>query len=780
MAALVHGVHRAAASNPLIWLVISHFIAAVLAVPLARKVGRSAFLLLAGVPAVTAIWGVTALLRSPGDAPMRESHQWISSLEVDLSFEASGLSILMAVLIGGIGAMIFVYSYRYFDSGNPALARICSLLLAFAGAMLGLVLADGFFTLLLFWEATSVTSFFLIGIDYGQASARAAARQALLMTALGGIALLVGLVLLGTSTGAWHLSTLVDRGVADGAGLPGVALALVAVGCLSKSAQAPFGSWLPAAMAAPTPISAYLHSATMVKAGVYLIARLSPILGLGWWRWIIVFSATASMILAGWRAMRQDDLKLLLAHSTIAQLGLLCFLFVVPVPSAQTAALIILVAHALTKAGLFMGVGIIDHAAHTREISRLDHLARNARSIALIMCMGLACMIGLPFTLAFAGKEKAIEALLHSPSRYSLAGVAALLTASALTAAYSTYALKGALFSSARGTPARLVKYRAASLTTPAMILTGVGIIFAIVTYVPNRFLSAAVLYAGEAVPVKVPLLPPVGIVLTLSLSALMVGSALGWVDSARRIAQRISLPFAAGQRAYESINVGLIRFADRLAGIFQSGSLPAYVATIVAAGMGLLVWHLLMSDLDMGAPELTASAVELMLVIACGILAMVIAMQRSRVVAILLLGGIGYGLGALFIVLGAPDLALTQVVVETLAVVVFLAVIRDQPATFGGYRFVSTEIPKIGIAVLGGMAVFLLLLISDGYKAAGHVSAEIAERSISEAGARNVVNAILVDFRALDTVGEIVVLAIAVIGAATLAGIGVLRRKRA
>ncbi|RIK10465.1 MAG: hypothetical protein DCC49_03265 [Acidobacteria bacterium] len=762
------------------YLVVAHFAAALVAIPVARRLGGKAFLLAAAVPAATALWSLTVLSRSASTTSPGEVHAWIKGLDVDLSFQAGGLSALMAFLIGGIGVLVFLYSYRYFDPAGPEVVRVCSLLLAFAGSMLGLVLADGFFTLFLFWEATSVTSFFLIGTEFKHAAARAAATQALLITGLGGIAMLVGFTIFGASTGIWHLSGVENAGSQTLTGLPAVALVLIATGCLAKSAQLPFGSWLPAAMAAPTPVSAFLHSATMVKAGVYLIARLSPVLGGGPWRALVIGSAGLTMVLAGWRALRQDDLKLLLAHSTVAQLGLLCFLFAMPDRRAWVAGVVLLLAHALSKAGLFMGVGIIDHSLHTRDISRLDRLASEMRGVAAVMSAGFACMAGVPLTLAFAGKERGLENLMEISPPWFYAAIGLMVVASALTAAYSTYALRGAFFTSAKGDVAVLGRRPSLGFVIPAGVLTFAGIAMALFAKAPEMLLGSAVKGATGKANFGIPVLPHVGSALVISLLALACGVGFGYFDRLRHFASKAALPFPLGQRVYEAINVGLIRFADRLAGVVQSGSLPIYVATITIVGMGLIAWYLAAIDIDLGALPLAGSVVELLLVAACGVLAAAMAVQRSRVTAVLLLGGVGYGLAAVFVVLGAPDLALTQVVIETLAVVVFLLVVKDQPAKFGRTRPVGSEVLKIAAAAFAGVVVFVLLAGSEGYRADHFVSAEIVEFSVADAGAQNVVNAILVDFRALDTMGEILVLTIAVIGAATLAGIETRRRGRA
>lgn len=762
------------------YLVVAHFAAALVAIPVAKRLGAKAFLFAAAVPTATAIWSFTVLARPAATGPPAEVHAWITALNMDLSFRGGGLSALMALQIGGIGALVFVYSYRYFDSGAPEVVRVCSLLLAFAGSMLGLVLADGFFTLFLFWEATSVTSFFLIGTEFRQAAARAAATQALLITGLGGIAMLVGFTIFGATTGIWHLSGLADSGSQAVAGLPAVALVLIAAGCLAKSAQLPFGSWLPAAMAAPTPVSAFLHSATMVKAGVYLIARLSPVLGGGVWRAMVIGSAGLTMVLAGWRALRQDDLKLLLAHSTVAQLGLLCFLFAMPDRRAWTAGVVLLMAHALSKAGLFMGVGIIDHSMHTRDISRLDHLGAKLRGVAVVMFAGFACMAGVPLTLAFAGKEKGLEALTEMSASGFNAAAAVVLVATVLTAAYSTYALKGAFFSPAKGEAAVLDQRPRAAFVMPAAVLTFAGVAMALLTKLPEMLLAPVVESATGETGFGIPVLPHVGSVFVVSVLALAFGVGFGYLDRLRHIASKAALQFPLGQRVYEAINVGVIRLADRLAGIVQSGSLPLYVATITIAGMGLVAWHVASIDIDPGALPLAGSPIELFLVVTCGILAVAMAFQRSRVVAVLILGGVGYGLAGLFVVLGAPDLALTQVMIETLAVVVFLLVIKEQPAKFGRTRPSGSEVVKIAASAFAGVVVFALLAGSESYRADHFVSAEIMELSVTEAGAQNAVNAILVDFRALDTMGEILVLAIAVIGAATLAGVELARRRRA
>src|SRR6478752_2438713 len=380
---------------------------------LTRLLGRRVFLVLALLPAAVFVVLLTLLPDVIDGTAIVESVDWIPALDIALSFRIDALALLLALIVTGIGALVLIYCTWYFTDDEPSLGRFAALLLAFAGVMLGLVTSDDVFLLFIFWEATSVLSYLLIGHYTGRKESRGAALQALTVTTFGGLAMLVGLVLLSVEGGTTSLSALIENPVLGTAGEWGIALVLI--GAISKSALVPFHFWLPAAMAAPTPVSAYLHAAAMVKAGVYLIARLAPgYADLEVWHPIIVILGATTMLVGGWRALRQYDIKLLLAYGTVSQLGFLVMVTGFGTRDAALAGLALLVAHALFKATLFLVVGIVDHAAGTRDWRKLSALGRRMPVIATIAFIAAGSMAGLPPLLGFVAKEAVFTAELDA------------------------------------------------------------------------------------------------------------------------------------------------------------------------------------------------------------------------------------------------------------------------------------------------------------------------------------------------------------------------------
>ena len=358
------------------------------------------------------------------------------ALGVNLSFTVDGLSLLFALLISGVGALVLVYAGGYL-AGSPQLGRLYAFLLFFMASMLGLVLADNLLLLFVFWELTSLSSYLLIGFDHERAEARAAALQALLVTGGGSLALLAGFLLLGQVGGSLELSALLSRPGAVTAHLLYVPiLLLVLAGAFTKSAQFPFHFWLPAAMAAPTPVSAYLHSATMVKAGVYLLARLSPVLGgTDFWVWLVTVTGSATMLVGAYLALRQSDLKLILAYSTVSALGVMTSLLGLGGALAVRAALAFLLGHALYKGALFLVAGALDHQTGTRDVDRLAGLARAMPITALAAGLAALSMAGIPPLFGFIAKELSYEATLHAPASAWVTAAAVLANALLVAAA---------------------------------------------------------------------------------------------------------------------------------------------------------------------------------------------------------------------------------------------------------------------------------------------------------------------------------------------------------
>src|SRR5829696_6538699 len=406
---------------------------------LVGRLGTRAFVVLSAVPAAAFVTTLTTSRGARDGAPYTESVRWIPGLDVDLAFQLDTLSWAMSLLVTGVGALVLFYCWGYFSDDEPGLGRFAATLTGFAGAMNGLVVADDLILLYVFWELTTIFSYLLIGHLTTRPTSRRAAIEALVVTTAGGLAMLVGLVILGAQAGTDRISEI----VADppSGSLVNVAVYLLLAGALSKSALVPFHFWLPAAMAAPTPVSAYLHAAAMVKAGIYLVARLAPAFAdLPGWRPIVLGLGAATMVVGGYRALRQTDLKLLLAFGTVSQLGFLMVLVGAGSQELAAAGLVMTIAHALFKSALFLTVGVVDHATGTRDLRQLSGLARRLPALAVIGGLAALSMAGVPPLLGFVGKEAAFAALLEGGLADRTAAVVVLtvlVIGSALTAAYT-------------------------------------------------------------------------------------------------------------------------------------------------------------------------------------------------------------------------------------------------------------------------------------------------------------------------------------------------------
>jgi multicomponent Na+:H+ antiporter subunit A len=742
-----------------------HLVVAALAGALGHRLGRRVFWVAALAPLATvALVALNAGRVLDGEA-LTERYQWVEGLDLAVSFRVDAFALLMLGIVGVIGVLIMVYASQYFHD-EPGLARFSSLLVLFTGAMTGLVAADDLLLLFVFWELTSITSYGLIGFKDQSAAARTAATQALVITSVGGLVLLAGIVLLSIATGAGSISALEATDVSGS--LAGWAAVLILVGCFTKSAQLPFHGWLPGAMAAPTPVSAFLHSATMVKAGVFLIARLSPHLAeLPVWRPLTVGVGLATMGWGGYRALRQTDLKLLLAYGTVSQLGMLVAVFGAGEPKLLLAGTALLFAHAIFKASMFMVVGIVDHATHTREIDRLSGLARAMPVVLVVAVIGGASMSGVFPLLGFVSKEAALVGLLDAHFALHLGATAVFVVASGLTAAYTLrylwggFATKAGVVTEVRR-PAPLFVAPAAVLAVPTVAL-GLGVGWANQLLVP----AAGALDPG-ARNFELHLWAGVNTAFVASLGALAIGAVL---FALRSDVNRFQQALARSWTAADAFQEGLyrtLRGSARLTGVVQSGSLPLYLAVIIVASLAVplaaLVGDARLPEWPFAESPLQVLVAGLTMVAAVGL-----TVARRRFAAVLLLGALGFGSTSIFVLHGAPDLALTQILIETVAVVVYVLVLRHLPQRFVAFQWNTAIAARAAVALLVGVVMFLLTVTAASDRTAVPVDAEMAALSYPEAHGRNVVNVTLVDFRGFDTVGEAVVLGVASLGVVSL-----------
>jgi multicomponent Na+:H+ antiporter subunit A len=766
-------------------ILYAHAIAALVAPVLVHRWGRRAFYPLALVPLGSLPWVAlnwpqddVAAGAAPGRGVQAVHLDWVPQLSMDITFRFDTLAAIMSVLVLGVGALVLFYCAEYFHHHDGhqerRLPSFAAELVAFSGAMFGLVVSDNMLMLYLFWEMTTVLSFLLVGHYAERATSRRAATQALLVTTAGGLAMLVGIVILGELAGTYRLSELIASPPTGTAAA--VALVLLLVGALSKSAIVPFHFWLPGAMAAPTPVSAYLHAAAMVKAGVYLVARLTPgFADSPGWRPIIVTLGLLTMLLAGWRAVREYDLKLILAFGTVSQLGLITLMVGSGGGDLLLAGLAMLCAHAMFKAALFMVVGVIDHATGTRDIRRLAWLGDRQRPLLIIAIGATASMAALPPFLGFVAKEADLTTLADSPSLgaaapYVLAGVA---FGSVFTTIYSLRFLYGAFARKGRAEPSRRVAemHRPSTLflVAPA-ILALAGLIFGIWPTGLDHVLDEYAETVPGGTDYHLALWHGVNLPLLLSILVLVAGGGAFLArHRLRRVARLGYVPLGNADRIYDAVIRGTDVFAVRLTALTQRGSIPATQAVILST-----LVLLPMAMLTLGArdrPHLRLWDSPLQAVVGLIILAAAISatMLRNRLAAVLLVGVTGYGCGAIFVFHGAPDLALTQFLVETLTLVIFVLVLRTLPAESERAHIKRHRLPRLALSLAVGVSVTVLAAFAMAARTTRPIADLLPDAAYYRGNGSNTVNVLLVDIRAWDTMGEVSVLLVAATGVASM-----------
>ena len=759
-------------------VLLAHLVAATIILIFRSSLGRRAYLVGAIGPLALLLWLLSAGRSISDGQPYAAELQWVPTFDLSIQLRIDDYSLLYLWVVAVAGIAIFPYAARYFSSVQRV-ATSAATMTVFAGAMVGIVVADNLLALFIFWELTTISSYLLIGHDDHKARARSAALHAALVTGGGGLAMLGGLVLLAEQSGSYLISEIVSNPPTAGPAVT-AAWALILIGAVTKSAQFPFHAWLPGAMSAPTPTSAFLHSATMVKAGIFLVGRVGPTATAttDWWTPVVLAIGFVTMVIGGWRALRQRDLKLLLAFGTLSQLGFIFLLIGSGEAKLVFGGVALLAAHALFKAALFMVVGTIDHEAGTRDIHRLSGLKRSMPGLLAVSVAAAAAMAALPLTFTFAAKEAAFDGLLAKNGLL----IAAAALASVLTVVYTGRFLLGAFgthqpdqepATATEGTPRSSLAWAPGALAATGVLLGLMpGILFDLVD-------GATAAATGVSDAGKLVLWPGFVAALGWSLSSLAAGAALLWrtqlVDRATATVGRLSARMPTAEGTYQKSIPALVKFADRSSGLLQNGSLPAYVAIIALFAVTAPTVALLADP-----PQLAIPAGGGWLEWAIGALIVILASSvvfvRRRFAVVILLGGVGYGIAALYAVLGAPDLSLTQLLVETLVIALFAFVLRHLPATFT--RPATAQIPRLMVALAVGSFVFAGGLVMNAARVTRTVSEEFVANAVPEAAGSNVVNVILVDFRALDTLGEITVLAAATLGAAGLV-VPIIRRAR-
>lgn len=746
--------------------------------------GRRGFYLLAAAPAAAMV-GVIVEWPRAGGSPRLESIRWVPALQMDIDLRMDTLSAIMSILVLGVGALVLCYCAEYFDndsdpSGPRIRRRVAGFgaqMVAFTGAMFGLVVSDNMIVLYIFWEATTVLSFLLVGFYAQRATSRRAATQALLVTTAGGLAMLAGIVILGERAGSYLLSDVIANPPTGTAVT--VAVVLVLIGALSKSAIVPFHFWLPGAMAAPTPVSAYLHAAAMVKAGIFLVARLAPGFGdLMAWQISVVGLGMLTMVLGGWRSLREFDLKLILAFGTVSQLGFLMVLVGTGDANVALAGVAMLVAHALFKASLFMVVGVIDHSTGTRDVRKLARLGSTAPSLAVIAAVASASMAGLPITLGFVGKEAALTSLLDVDGFDGWQGsvsTAVVVVGSILTMAYTTRFLWGAFGRKVRREPSAAVArmhHPSVAFIAPAGILAALGVAAG---FVAGPLGSLFEPYA-RTLPANGHELEHLalwhGFTLPLLLTVIVIVGGVGTFVVLRRRRRRLGFhtpPLGNADRIYDAVLRGADTVSLALTRVTQRGSLPLtqgviMVTTIVVPTVALLIGA--RNRLDINGFDSFAQVVIGGIMVAAAIATTVL---RNRLAAALVVGVTGYGCGMIFAFYGAPDLALTQFLVETLTLVIFVLVLRKLPAEAEARHSTGFKPLRALIGLAFGALLVVIGLYAAGARTTTPVADDLPKAAYELGNGANAVNVLLVDIRAWDTLGEVSVLLVAATGVASM-----------
>ncbi len=690
----------------------------------------------------------------------------VPSLGIGGGLALDGLSLVFALLITGIGTLVFLYTGAYLRH-DPRLRRLAIMLLVFMLAMLGAVTADDVIVLFIFWEVTGLASFFLVGFDHERRQARQAALQALLVTGGGGLALLAGLVLIAGSAGTTSIAGIIAArdAVLDGpAALP--AMLLVILGCFTKSAQVPFHFWLPNAMAAPTPVSAYLHSATMVKLGIYLLARLNPLYqDEAAWQAILTWGGLATTATGAFLALRETDLKRVLAYTTVTALGTLTMLIGIAPDLSATAAVTFLIVHALYKAALFLVAGIVDHATGVRDASRLGGLGRLMPLTAIAATMSALSMAGLPPFVGFVAKELLYEVKIEGGQLAALLVGVGFLVNAVMVAVAGVMSLR--LFFG-RQRPTRHAPHDpATAMIIGPILLAGLGLLAGgLPGLVGEQFVDpAAAAILGHAVDVDLKLWHGFTPVLALSVATVLLGGAmfLAWGRIVPRLRRAAIVDVSGPDAAYARGLEAFVAYAGRATDAIQHGSLRGYLRTLFAVTAGAtLLTMAVRGAFDL--PPIDRSTVDPRALIFLGLLAgaLATAIAPTVFIAVVSMGLLGFATAIVFLVFGAPDVAFTQFAVETLLVVIFAAALVRLPIRHRTRRSRSERMIDAGIAVATGCAVTALLMAVIAAPYDPRLSAWFGAQSVPSAHGRNVVNVILVDFRALDTLGEITVLAIA------------------
>ncbi|SFD56303.1 multisubunit sodium/proton antiporter, MrpA subunit [Lentibacillus persicus] len=720
-----------------------------------------------------------------GFEPVRHTYNWIPSLGINFDFHLDGLSLLFALLISGIGSLVVLYSIYYLER-NERLGHFYVYLLMFMSAMLGIVLSDNVFVLYTFWELTSISSFLLIGYWHFKEKSRYGALKSMMITIFGGLSMFGGFILLTVITGTASIRAMVANAdiIMDNPYMP-LALGFILIGAFTKSAQFPFHIWLPDAMEAPTPVSAYLHSATMVKAGIYLIARFSPVFsGFEWFFIIVSIAGILTLCWGSYMAVHQTDLKAILAFSTISQLGMIMAMLGFGTEAAIFAAVFHILNHATFKGSLFMVAGAVDHESGTRDIRKLGGLATLMPISATLALFGTFSMAGipLPFLNGFYSKE------LFFGSAIDLGeGTSALASflievipylavlGSIFTFVYSMYFVFGTFWGPKKldELPKKPHEAPAGMLVAPGILVLGVILIGLFPGAINGTFIAhAAEAVNGEAVAKEIYFWHGWdSTAFQMSLAVLGIGAVLTVTRKKWHGVYQILPGRLSANKVYDWLMAKIDIYSGKITNAYMTGSLRHYMIIILSAiliattGFMIATGGFTMNFQNLASVTIIEMAVVLVIVAA----AVATIFINNNVAAILITGITGYGVALLFIIYRAPDLGLTQLVVETISVALFLLCFYHLPNLKKRQESLTSKTTNGLVSIGFGAMVTLIGISAHSSDWFGTISDYFLETSYSLGGGDNVVNVILVDMRGLDTLFEIAVLGIAALAIYTL-----------
>ncbi|WP_194974650.1 putative monovalent cation/H+ antiporter subunit A [Aquiflexum lacus] len=757
----------------MILAVLSGFIFAALVPFFSKFFKRTIPFVLCALPILLFIYFISFLNQIELGSYLMFSYSWVPSLGIDLDFRLDGLSILFALMITGIGSLVFLYTANYLK-GHQYLDRFYGYLSMFMASMLGVVLSDNLMTMFVFWELTSISSFFLIGFNNEDAASRKSALTALGITGLGGLVLLAGIVILASVGNSYSFTELLGSSdVIKSSSSYHWIIGLVFVGAFTKSAQFPFHFWLPGAMKAPTPVSTYLHSATMVKAGIYLLARFTPLLGdTYWWNGTLVTIGAITMIYAAIHSLFRVDLKSILAYSTISALGILVFLIGIGTEKALLGAAIFILAHALYKAALFLITGIIDHETGSRDASKLAGLQKVMMPVAIAGFIAALSSAGVPLLIGFISKEVMYEATLQLGQWAIILTILIVLTKIFLFVAGFWAGIKP--FTGPLPKEFQKAHLPSALLWVPPLLLSVLSVVFGVFPGLLEKSLIQSVFssISGSATIIDLKLWHGFNTALMLSILTLVVGFAIYWFlqPSEKNFQKTIRFERISPEALTRDFGNIFSWFAGFWTRFFQNGYLRNYVITILAFLTFLMAYRIFIGvKIHIDWDQISTVTPSEIIVVTLMIISIFIAIfSKSRTTSIVALGVVGFANCLFFLFYSAPDLAMTQFSIDTLTVLLFMLILFRLPKN-KTYSSKTIRIRDGVLSLIFGTLVAILVLEVFEYPSSTDISKFYADNAYVLAKGRNVVNIILVDYRASDTIVETVVLVIAAIGVYSL-----------